>query len=611
MAVSNLIEYVKDFDGSTEQFFSHLLAVQCFLAPADEAVILRTSQTNRCDILSLYPLPQKQANAPAWLTSLINCVRKGIPTDSSTMITLTEIDDLQGQSNQGSIIIVPFKLVDMNPIFAAFLIKTEEKHQLKAAQERLELTARLVSLSEGREIFQKPYDAVNRLQKALEIISAINRQHKFASVAMALCNEIASQWQCERVSLGLLEGRYIKLKALSHTEHFSRKMEMAQDIESVMEECLDQDIEILYPASQDATYISRAAEKLSRRYGPSSILSLPLRWEKKVLAVVTLERPTGQPFAFEEIETLRLTCELCTSRLIDQYEHGRWIGARLTAATRQALGTLVGPKHTWAKIAALSVFAAVLFLIFAKGEYRVDAPFLLEATRKQVVSAPFDGYLKSVNVEIGDGIDQGKTVLAEFDTAELLLSLAASKAEKISYAIEYDDAISKNFYTQAKLTQARIDKIDAQIDLLNYQIDQAKITSPLSGTVVTGDLKRQIGAPFKTGDLLFEIVPPESLRAELLVSEDQVLDIETGQEGYLAAASYPNLRIKFAVERIEPMAEVVNQRNVFKVRARLLASYSWMRPGMEGVAKVSAGKRRYIWIWTRKIANWIRMKLWL
>ena len=59
------------------------------------------------------------------------------------------------------------------------------------------------------------------------------------------------------------------------------------------------------------------------------------------------------------------------------------------------------------------------------------------------------------------------------------------------------------------------------------------------------------------------------------------------------------------------MAVIENQRNVFKVRVRLLSSYPWMRPGMEGVAKISVGKRRYAWIWTRKMVNWIRMKLWL
>ena len=129
--------------------------------------------------------------------------------------------------------------------------------------------------------------------------------------------------------------------------------------------------------------------------------------------------------------------------------------------------------------------------------------------------------------------------------------------------------------------------------------------------MVQGDLKRQIGAPVKTGDVLFEISPLESLRAELQVPEDQILDVAPAQEGYLATASYPSDRIKFKVELINPVAEVVNQRNVFKVRVTLAEKHSWMRPGMEGIAKVHAGQRRYVWIWTRKIVNWVRMKLWL
>ncbi len=164
---------------------------------------------------------------------------------------------------------------------------------------------------------------------------------------------------------------------------------------------------------------------------------------------------------------------------------------------------------------------------------------------------------------------------------------------------------------QAQIAQANADKIQAQIELLEYQIGQASLVSPIGGVVVKGDLKREIGAPVKVGDILFEVCPLESLRAQLMVPEDAIYDIKVGQEGYLATASYPGERIKFVVERINPIAEVVNQRNVFKVRVQLLETRSWMRPGMEGVAKVSVGKRRYVWIWTRKIVNWIRMKLWL
>ncbi len=196
------------------------------------------------------------------------------------------------------------------------------------------------------------------------------------------------------------------------------------------------------------------------------------------------------------------------------------------------------------------------------------------------------------------------------DTAELRLRLAAVKAEKAGYLKQAAAAMRDAQTAQAQIAQADADKTRAQIELLDYLINQAKIISPTSGTVVKGDLKRQIGAPVKTGDVLFEVTPLESLRAELLVPEEQIFDVIVGQKGRLATASYPAERIAFEVERINPVAEVINNRNVFKVRVHLQETHSWMRPGMEGVAKVSVGKRHYVWIWTRKIVNWIRMKLW-
>jgi len=47
------------------------------------------------------------------------------------------------------------------------------------------------------------------------------------------------------------------------------------------------------------------------------------------------------------------------------------------------------------------------------------------------------------------------------------------------------------------------------------------------------------------------------------------------------------------------------------VRARLLEQHAWMRPGMEGIAKIMAGKKHYLWIGFHRLTNWLRMKLWL
>jgi len=164
---------------------------------------------------------------------------------------------------------------------------------------------------------------------------------------------------------------------------------------------------------------------------------------------------------------------------------------------------------------------------------------------------------------------------------------------------------------EAQIAQADADKTQAQIDLYSYRIKQATILAPLTGTLVTGDLKRQIGAPVETGKVLFEIAPLDALRAELHVPEDEVSEVKVGQQGRLATASFPGQHLRFIIERVNPAAEVVNHRNIFKVRVRLLETQPWIRPGMEGVAKITIEKRRYAWIWSRKVINWIRMKLWI
>ncbi|MHC4083830.1 MAG: HlyD family efflux transporter periplasmic adaptor subunit [Planctomycetota bacterium] len=581
------------------------------MAQANGGAILHINQKRGFDVLALYPQLEKATSAPEWLVQSAKAANKVISSNTIAVEPLDEPNQLYNQPAKRHVLMLPFKTVDMSQTVAAFLIETTDNAVLEKSRQRLELSTKLLSNSEMMLSQQTQGGDLKRLRQAMEILSALNQQDKFTSASMVFCNEVASQWLCERVSIGFLEGRYVQLKAMSHTEDFSRKMKVVQDIESAMEECLDQDIEVLSPASDNATYINRAADELSKRHSPLTVLSLPLRRNGEVIAVLTLERPADKAFSVDEIEIIRLTCELCTSGLKNLYEYNRWIGATIAIKTRNFFAGFLGPKHTLAKFLTILSFMAILFLVFGKGQFRPQASFVLEATQQQVIPAPFEGYIKGVEVEVGDNVEGNDSILATLDTAELRLQLAAAKAEKAGYLKQVSAAMRDNETAQAQIAQANADKSQAQIDLLNYRIGQANLISPISGIVVKGDLKRQIGAPVKTGDVLFEVCPLESLRAQLMVPEDLIFDIEVGQEGKLATASYPGQPIKFVVERINPMAEVVNQRNVFKVRVHLLETYPWMRPGMEGVAKVSVGKRRYIWIWTRKITNWIRMKLWL
>ncbi|MBN2315765.1 MAG: HlyD family efflux transporter periplasmic adaptor subunit [Sedimentisphaerales bacterium] len=609
--LSELVERFKQSNSDPSQFLADLLAAQCLLGLADGGAILRANQDRDIDVLALYPRMEREASAPTWLSGSSRLVRDALTSGSVLTHSLNGIGSSEDQNGRRHVIVIPLNPAGIGKAVAAFVVSADSEIALDLLSQRLQLLTGMMNHMQTGPSQQSWQQRCQWLRQATETLSAVNRQQKFTGAAMAFCNEVASQWQCERVSLGFLKGRYIRLKALSHTEDFSRKMQIVQDIEAAMEECLDQDVEVLSPASPESTTIHRAADTLSKRHGPMAVLSLPLRWEGQVTGVLTLERPIDKAFNLNEIETVRLACELCTARLANLYLSDRWLGAKIALGIRNGIGTLVGPKYAWAKLCSILCCAAIAFLIFGKGTFRAKAPFILESTQQQVIPAPFDGYIKNIEVEVGDNVEGGTSVLGDLDTAELRLQLAAVKAEKAGYLKQASAAMRDGKTAQAQIAQADADKAQAQIELLEYQIRQASLVSPISGVVVQGDLKRQIGAPVAVGDVLFEVCPLESLRAQLMIPEDEIYDIKVGQEGYLATASYPAQRIKFVVERVNPIAEVVNQRNVFKVRVELLQTYPWIRPGMEGVAKVDIGKRRYVWIWTRKIVNWIRMKLWL
>jgi len=619
-AITDLVERLSHFDGPPEQFLFNLLAVQCYITGAEGGAILRIGQGGQPEVIAVYPALGKGGTAPVWLAQSVESSLQVFNTGATAIAPLHGPDSLYGQPATRHIVLIPLRAGGGIRGVSAFVVKAGDDAALLASRERLELTASLLTFYEMRLTLQQRQFDLNRLKTAMETLSAANERDRFASVAMTLCNEVAARWQCERVSLGFLKGRYVQMRAMSHTEKINRKMKLIQDIESAMEECIDQDVEILHPAPADATYISRAAADLSKRHGPMAVLSLPLRKGEEPIAVLTVERPLDNPFTVEEIEALRLTCDLAVPRVANLYEQDRWLGAKAAAGTRKLLAAAVGTKHTWIKILAVAILAAVLFITLAQTDYTANAPFVLEATEQQVVPAPFDGYIKTVNVDPGDMVEGRKTdsatggdgtILATLDAAELELQLAAVKADHASYLKQRDAAMRDGKTADAQIAQANADKVAAQMDLLKQRIAQANIKSAISGRVIAGDLKKQIGAPVKTGDILFEVAPIESLRAEISVSEDQIADVRIGQKGELATASYPAQRIEFVVERINPVAEVVNQKNVFKVRVRLLNTYQWMRPGMEGEAKITIDRRSYAWIWTRRLVNWLRMKLWL
>ena len=200
------------------------------------------------------------------------------------------------------------------------------------------------------------------------------------------------------------------------------------------------------------------------------------------------------------------------------------------------------------------------------------------------------------------------------DTAELQLKHAQAASEALSHEREAEKYRADDTkVAEQQVALAQRDQSQAQADLYQWQIDHAVITAPDDGEVLKGDLEDKKGAPVKQGDELMVVAKAADLRAELNVNERDIQDLKENQTGKLATTSLPTSKYPFVIDRIVPLGTPKEGNNVFTVYGKLDSadvSNGW-RPGMAGEAHVDVAKRTWAWIWTHRLVDFIRLKMWM
>lgn len=237
----------------------------------------------------------------------------------------------------------------------------------------------------------------------------------------------------------------------------------------------------------------------------------------------------------------------------------------------------------------------------------VEAPVTIRSESIRLVTAPFDGILDGSEVQPGDEVRQDQTILARLATRELELELDAARARAISDRRDAAVARAAGQAAQEQISLLSARRAEAQISLLEYRIRLAEMRAPSDGILLSGDLRRNIGQPLARGQPLFEIAPPGKLRAEILVLDEDIRAVAVGQQVMVSVAADPSRHRPATVERIRPMAEVVNGRNIFRVYARFDdVTEGELRGGMEGWAKVSVGTTTLLATMLRAPIHWLR-----
>jgi RND family efflux transporter MFP subunit len=251
----------------------------------------------------------------------------------------------------------------------------------------------------------------------------------------------------------------------------------------------------------------------------------------------------------------------------------------------------------------------VVFFSFASSQYRVAAKTNIEGAVQRAAVAPFEGYVAESRVRAGDRVKQGQ-VLCRLDDKDLQLERTRWTAERDQSERKYRQAMSVQDRAAMAVTAAQVEQAQAQLSLAEEKIARATLVAPFDGIVVSGDLSQLLGTPVEQGKVLFEIAPLDAYRVILSVDERDIAFISVGQKGELALSGIPYEKMPFLVKLVTPVSSSQEGRNFFRVEAQITANSERLRPGMEGVGKVSVGDRRLIWIWTHSLVDWLRLWTW-
>lgn len=493
---------------------------------------------------------------------------------------------------------------------AVLEVAPKSEVKLQGMLRQLHWGAAWLELLFSREAVAAEKATRERLQAALDLVATAVGQERFYASAMTLVTALATQFQCDRVSLGFVTRGRARVAAVSHSAQFKEQANVIREMAEAMDEAIDQRETIVYPPpTEGASVVVQAHEAFAKEHGSGALLCVPLEAGGQVVGALLLERPADRPFDQKNVDLCRSVAALIGPVLEVHRREDRWLGAKVWDSLTRNVRDLLGPGHVALKLGSASLAALLAFCFLAQGDYRVSAKTVLEPVVQRAAAAPFNGYIRDAPVRAGELVRAGD-VLCTLDDRELRLERLKSLSKLEEYQKEYHKAMAEREAAKVEILTAQMKQVRAEIALLDDQLAHTRMIAPFDGIVVSGDLSQSLGAPVEKGTVLFEIAPLDSYRVVLEVDERDIADVQAGQPGHLLLSAFPSGPVAVTISNVTPVSTAKDGRNFFRVEASLDQAHDRLRPAMEGAGKIAIDQRRLVWIWTHQIVDWIRMTAW-
>jgi len=311
--------------------------------------------------------------------------------------------------------------------------------------------------------------------------------------------------------------------------------------------------------------------------------------------IVRLRRPKEDTLALLSLTGLSMN-PITLERL---RPHESLIGSILLGRPRIA-------TPQWSATAARSRMAItiavtmVLILMACPVPYRTSCVVRVEPINSRSISAPFEATIETVLVEPGSNVTQGQP-LVTLDGRPLRLEQQSIDAEIQQTAKMRDVAMAAGKIAEGQLALLKGQQLSRQRMLLQRRLEQLTIASPIDGVIVSGDLRRSIGAPLETGQVLFEIASLDRVMVEVEIPEREICMVMDDSTLQLRVDSSRAGTVDTALRQIYPAAQLRDDQSVFIAPLELDNRTHLYRPGMKGKATVYGPVRPWAWTHVRGV----------
>lgn len=309
-------------------------------------------------------------------------------------------------------------------------------------------------------------------------------------------------------------------------------------------------------------------------------------------------------------------------------------------------------------------------------EDRIVGTFIMKPTDRAEVRAPMASFLTAVNADEGDNVAAGNLISemevpglesdisqVEAEIAEIRAKLrilgAAEKGSdtarsgklreykaELEFArknykkarvllkkgaiddqqfrlLEKDYHVWDSQYQQLLAEQdaerAHLSRSQERMRYLEGVAASLRLKAPIDGTIVTSNLSGSVGRYFEEGDIIFEVVNPKRLEAELSIPEQDMINVQAGQRVELKIFALPYQTINTSVTRIAPTVTTgVQDQNTIqatpsegvRVYSRLEQVIPELVPGMTGYARITLKEQYAAAVLAKRLMRFIRTEFW-